>query len=147
MLLFSSIIITIILFHAIITIYIVLHIYLHVSENEGLADLYWVIGQSFLEKINSIYFQGISLRFQKCSFKNPNVLLRIQMFLISTISFIMFWGFSMFYQIFFSPQVKRWAVITYKHGIFELHHKLPKDLKLKGTLMQIWKSPYIFKFI
>ena len=25
----------------------------------------------------------------------------------------------MFYQIFFSPQVKRWAIITYKHGIYK----------------------------
>ena len=34
----------------------------------------------------------------------------------------------MFYQIFLSPQVKRWAIITYKHGIYELPHELPKDL-------------------
>ena len=27
----------------------------------------------------------------------------------------------MFYQLFLSPQVKRWAIITYKHGISELH--------------------------
>ena len=31
----------------------------------------------------------------------------------------------MFYQIFLSPQVKRWAIITYKHGIYELPHELP----------------------
>ena len=36
----------------------------------------------------------------------------------------------MFYQIFLSPQVKRWAIITYKHAIYELPHKLPKDLRL-----------------
>ena len=30
----------------------------------------------------------------------------------------------MFYQIFLSPQVQRWAIITYKHGIYELPHKL-----------------------
>ena len=28
----------------------------------------------------------------------------------------------MFYQIFLSP---RWAIITYKHGIYELPHELP----------------------
>ena len=38
----------------------------------------------------------------------------------STISFMIF------YQIFLSPLVKRWAVITYKHGIYEL----PNDLRL-----------------
>ena len=35
----------------------------------------------------------------------------------TAISFIIFWDFSMFYQIFLSPHVKRWAIITYKHGI------------------------------
>ena len=37
----------------------------------------------------------------------------------------------MFYQIFLSPQVKRWAIITYKHGIYKLPHKLPHDLRLR----------------
>ena len=37
----------------------------------------------------------------------------------------------MFYQIFLSPQVKRWAIITYKHGIYELPHELPKNLTLR----------------
>ena len=32
----------------------------------------------------------------------------------------------MFYQVFFSPQVKRYAIIAYKHGI----HELPSDLRL-----------------
>ena len=35
----------------------------------------------------------------------------------------------MFYQIFFSPQVKRLAIITYKDGIYELLHDLPHDLR------------------
>ena len=78
--LFSPIIITIILSYAIIRIYKILHIYLQVSETEGLAELHWVIGLSVLEKINSIYFQGISLVLSRmffqeyeCAFKNPNV--------------------------------------------------------------------------
>ena len=37
----------------------------------------------------------------------------------------------MFYHTFLSPQVKRWAIITYKHGIYELPHELPNDLRLK----------------
>ena len=37
----------------------------------------------------------------------------------------------MFYHIFFPPQVKLWAIITYKHGIYELPHELPDDLRLK----------------
>ena len=36
----------------------------------------------------------------------------------------------MFYQIFLSPQVKPWAIITYKHGIEELPDELTNDLRL-----------------
>ena len=50
----------------------------------------------------------------------------------ATMSFI-FWVFLMFYQIFLSAQVKRCAIITYKHGINELPHKLPNELDL-GSL-------------
>ena len=39
------------------------------------------------------------------------------------ISFIIFWDFSIFYKVFLSPQVKRWAIITNKHGIYEMPHK------------------------
>ena len=37
----------------------------------------------------------------------------------------------MFYQIFLSPQMKQWAIITYKHGIYELHHELSNDLRVR----------------
>ena len=37
----------------------------------------------------------------------------------------------MFYQILFSPQVKRCVIITFEHGIYELPHELPNDLSLK----------------
>ena len=46
----------------------------------------------------------------------------------ATIIFIIFWDFLMFYQIFLSSQVKRCAIITYRHGIHELFHELPNDL-------------------
>ena len=36
----------------------------------------------------------------------------------------------MFYQIFFSPQVKRCPNISCKHGIYELPHELPNNLRL-----------------
>ena len=35
----------------------------------------------------------------------------------------------MIYKIFLSPQMEEWAIITYKHGIQEVHHELPKDLR------------------
>ena len=37
----------------------------------------------------------------------------------------------MLYQIFLSPQVKRCAIINYKHGIYELPHEFPNDLGLR----------------
>ena len=47
------------------------------------------------------------------------------------ISFIIFLDFLMFYQIILSQQVKRWAIITYKHGIYQLPHELPNNLRLR----------------
>ena len=35
----------------------------------------------------------------------------------------------MFYQIFLSAQMKKWAIITYKHGIYGLPHELLSDLR------------------
>ena len=37
----------------------------------------------------------------------------------------------MFYQILPLPLVKRCAIITYEHGIYELPHELPNDLRLR----------------
>ena len=37
----------------------------------------------------------------------------------------------MFYQIFLSPEVKRWKIITYKHGIYKFPYELPNDLRFK----------------
>ena len=48
----------------------------------------------------------------------------------ATIIFIIFWDFLMFYQISPLPQAKLWAIFTYKHGIYELPHKLPDDVRL-----------------
>ena len=39
--------------------------------------------------------------------------------------------FSLFYQIFLSPQVKPTVIISNKNGIYELSHELPNDLSLK----------------
>ena len=37
----------------------------------------------------------------------------------------------LFYQIFLSPKVKQCAIITYKHGMYELSHELPNDFRLR----------------
>ena len=47
-----------------------------------------------------------------------------------TIVFIIFLDFLMFHQIFLSPQVKRSAIISNKHGINELPHELLNDFRL-----------------
>ena len=36
----------------------------------------------------------------------------------------------MFNQIFFSPQVKGWGIITYKLGIYELPYEFTNDVRL-----------------
>ena len=38
----------------------------------------------------------------------------------------------MFYQIFFSPQVKQIVIISNKHSMYKLNHELLKDLRLKN---------------
>ena len=45
--------------------------------------------------------------------------------------FIILLAFFMYYQIFYSLQVKQYAIITYKHGIYELPHDLPNNIKLR----------------
>ena len=47
------------------------------------------------------------------------------------IIFIIFWDLLTFYQISHSWQVKRCVIITYKHGIYEMLHELPIDLRLR----------------
>ena len=37
----------------------------------------------------------------------------------------------MFYQIFLLPQMKQTAIISNKHGKYELPHELPNDLRLR----------------
>ena len=51
--------------------------------------------------------------------------------MLQIIIFIIFWYFLMFYQIFLSPQVKRSAIISNKHGIYEMAHELQSALILK----------------
>ena len=47
----------------------------------------------------------------------------------------------MFYQIFLSPQVKQWVIITYKHGIYEFPHELQNNLRLRklGNIRKVSK--------
>ena len=37
----------------------------------------------------------------------------------------------MFYKIFLSPEVKKWAIITYKYGTYKFPHELRNDLRLR----------------
>ena len=47
----------------------------------------------------------------------------------------------MFYQIFLSPQVKRWVIITYEHGIYELPNDLRLDLRKLGDIRKVSVGP------
>ena len=51
----------------------------------------------------------------------------------------------MFYQLFLSPQVKRWAIITYTHCIGDLSHELPNNLRLRklGSIRKVSKRHII----
>ena len=42
-----------------------------------------------------------------------------------------FSDFLILYQIFFTPHVKRSVIISNKHGMYELPHELPNDLRLR----------------
>ena len=57
----------------------------------------------------------------------------------STIIFITFWDILMVEQIFLSPQVKRSVIISNKHGIYQLAHELPNDLRLMESIRKISK--------
>ena len=50
---------------------------------------------------------------------------------LQTIIFIIFSDILMFYQTILPPQVKRCAIIIYKHGIYQLSHEWPNELKLR----------------
>ena len=43
---------------------------------------------------------------------------------------VIFRDMLMFDEVFVSPQVKRIVIISNKHGIYELPHELPNDLRL-----------------
>ena len=49
----------------------------------------------------------------------------------------------MFYHIFLSPQVKRWAIITYKHGIYDLPHELPSDLRITSQEIRKYQESVV----
>ena len=77
----------------------------------------------FFEEVKGQSFNLLRLRMLGL---DPEILSLIS----STIIFRLFWYFLIYYQIFFSPQVKRCAIITYKHGIYDLPHDLPNSLRL-----------------
>ena len=51
-------------------------------------------------------------------------------FAVTAILVVIFWDFSMFYQIFFSLQEKRSMIISNKNSIYKLPHKSLNNLRL-----------------
>ena len=80
--------------------------------------------------LHEIYLPDVVVRFSLNLGSNP-VGSQSVLVSLSTIIFIIFWDFLMFYPIVLSPKVKRRAIITYKYGIYELFHELPNNLRLK----------------
>ena len=98
----------------------------------------WVFADSYiwfsygLEKLQvstsfvTIFLKYIkSLKFRRKSEKTLKLMKPARW--LPTISFITFWNFLIFHQIFPSPQVKLWTIITYENGIYELPHELPNS--------------------
>ena len=81
-------------------------------------------------KISTFAFRSMFVIYPYEHYHNRVKLGQWPVFTRPTIIFIIFWDFLMFDQIFLSPQMKRCSIITYKHGIYELPHKLPNDLRL-----------------
>ena len=59
--------------------------------------------------------------------KNPSITFEV----VPVNKVIILWNFLMFAQIFLSPKVKQSMIIGNKHGIYELSHELPNDLRLR----------------
>ena len=47
----------------------------------------------------------------------------------TTMMYIIFWEFLVFYEFFYSPQVKRSVIISHKHGICNLLYKLKNKVR------------------
>ena len=81
------------------------------------------------------------LSYMKSNFVIKDIFAVILFVSINSDFFIIFWDFLTFYQIFLSPQVKRWEIITYKHGICELPQELLNNLSLRiGIIRNVSKT-------
>ena len=69
--------------------------------------------------------------YHKDKFSNGSIVIFSLLKIKATIIFIIIWDFSMFYQIFLSPQVEWCVIVTYKHGIYELPYELRNHLRLR----------------
>ena len=67
----------------------------------------------------------------KYSFLNSDNLTQPIQMQLFTILVIIFWDILMFDKIYVLPQAKRIVIISNKHGIYELPHELPSDLRLR----------------
>ena len=104
--------------------------------------------QHYYNRLNKRYTLALLERHSLQTKRNSNNQAKLQIEEIVIINddkpaiiFIIFWDFLMFYQIFLSPQVKRCAIITHKHGMYELPHELPNDLRLRrlGNIRKVSK--------
>ena len=76
-------------------------------------------------------FISISIMSTRSIIFNVSIIIRASGLCMTATIFKISWDSLMFYQILLSPEVKRCAIITYKHGIYESPHALPKYLRLR----------------
>ena len=95
------------------------------------------------EKCSLIYSLYINV-FTKTKNETQNSWNSAQLDIIYNMETIL-WDFLMFYHFFFSPQVKRSAVIINKQGVYELPHELPNNLRLKNDCRSSRENIYNLK--
>ena len=84
-------------------------------------DSFWYYKNFYFKIFNKIFKINHKQRIKICSLNITTP--------VPTMIFIIFWDFSVFCQIFHSPQLKRWAIIIDKYGIYELLN----DLRILGN--------------
>ena len=118
----------------------------------------WLNGWVFFYELNGCWFENscsyLNFRFRACF--EQGVLWHSGNYRVWTHPETRTWhdkniqyDFLEFYQVFLSRQVKRCAIITYKHGIYELSHQLPNNLRLNdlSKLRNVRKVSKLHKMI
>ena len=135
---------------------VIIYIHMHrtdkKSQYRSIIWSVWLNGWVFIYELSDCKFESRSCNFYLCysnyectspefplnkvnAIVSSNEFVRWYLFHFLQPTFIIFWVFLMFYQIFLSSQVKRGAIIINKHGIYELPHELPNKLRFRNKIL------------